>query len=537
MKNTCSLLTTLISPFVLLYNAGIAVLRTVDRTVGKLLWPEGTKRHTVVQALINIRKTISTGVYYLKMQGLSGFINLIKYRWQYGNVSIDPLLVGIPVEPIQPIASLDISQTADPFAFEIESERVATEASVGVSVIIPTVNGSHDLLNLLPTLKVQKGFRHIEVIIVDSGSTDDTIQIAKEYGATVITIPSKEFSHSGSRNLGAKQATQEFLLFMTQDALPPNDLWLNELYLFQQANTLAAVSCMEVPKVDADLFSRVENWYHYNFLLDLDGSDRILSKPTSSDVVNIRKYAQISDVSCLIPRELFLRYRFRGEYAEDLDLGLRLINNGHRLGLLSSVKIIHSHTRHPIYYLKRGYIDKLVITQILNEPLEESAVGFQNLMSDTFYTLKTLQRISSELFQVMKYPIRFDEFRRIIKEKFVSVSYFCNPENFSIKQCQFIDEDAVSILTSLYRTYNGMTDQTYQSVLLPHIGAFHDITFRYMESIYEAIDKTIADDFQLLTYKYFLNLVGRCLAVCYIKNESEYHDHLQFIDKILRDSI
>jgi hypothetical protein len=62
-------------------------------------------------------------------------------------------------------------------------------------------------------------------------------------------------------------------------------------------------------------------------------------------------------VSCIISRELFERYRYRGDYAEDLDLGIRLIKDGYRIAMLASVKVIHSHNRPPFYYLKRSFVD------------------------------------------------------------------------------------------------------------------------------------------------------------------------------------
>ena len=521
---------------VITWNALVGIVNVAERFVGQFLWPQGSKRHTVVYAAINFRKTISTGAYYLRAHGVSGFLALVSDRWRHGNVGADPLSRMVSIEPIQQLGALYLPQTEDFSAFEIESDRAVEKSPSGISVVIPVLNGSRDLLKLLPTLHAQKGFLQIEVIIVDSGSTDDTVRIATELGAKVIEIPPKEFSHSHSRNVGAQNATQDFLLFMTVDALPPSDIWLYELYTFQQSNQLAAVSCMEIPKCDADLFSRVENWYHYRALLELDGSDRILSMPRSADPASLRKSAQISNVSCLIPRELFLRYGFRHEYAEDLDLGVRLIRDGQRLGLLRSTKVIHSHTRPAFYCLKRGYIDKLVLSQILNEPYEEPTVEFRSFMLDVFFTLNVLQRVSAELDRTIEYTVRFDEFRRAIKEKYVVPSPASHPKRLSIHRGQFLDGDAISFLTQLYDSYYHPSAQQYQRILIPGIEAFHDIAFQYMGITFDILDKTICDDFQSLTYNYFTNLIGRWLAVYYLKREAENEGALFAIDAALRGS-
>src|SRR5205823_8776375 len=105
----------------------------------------------------------------------------------------------------------------------------STTANKAVSVIIPTKNAGVDFSPLLSMLKNQEGFKHIEIIIVDSGSTDQTLKIAREFAATIIEIAPAEFSHSYARNLGAERATGDYVLFMVQDALPPSVTWLQEL--------------------------------------------------------------------------------------------------------------------------------------------------------------------------------------------------------------------------------------------------------------------------------------------------------------------
>ena len=62
--------------------------------------------------------------------------------------------------------------------------------------------------------------RHLQIIVVDSGSTDDSVAIAREHGATVIDIAPGTFTHGGSRNLGALRAQGEVLVFISQDAYP-----------------------------------------------------------------------------------------------------------------------------------------------------------------------------------------------------------------------------------------------------------------------------------------------------------------------------
>lgn len=230
-----------------------------------------------------------------------------------------------------------------------------------VSVVIPAYNGAHELPGLLDALKGQKGLGRLELVVVDSGSTDGTAVLAEKAGAKVIHITQAEFSHSYARRLGAENASGEYLLFMTQDALPDGGDWLLRLMQPALLSGAAAVSCYERPRADADLFSRISAWTWR--LLMCGGEDRLTALPEDTGYESLRRCAQLSDNACLVKRETYLALGgHRGTYAEDLELGLRLLRAGYRLGLLNSVSVIHSHSRPPVYYFKRAMVDAVNIS-------------------------------------------------------------------------------------------------------------------------------------------------------------------------------
>ena len=225
-----------------------------------------------------------------------------------------------------------------------------------VSVVIPAYNGAHELPGLLEALKRQQGAGELELVVVDSGSTDGTPELAEQAGARVIHIPQAEFSHSCSRRLGAENAGGEYLLFMTQDALPDGEDWLLRLMQPALVSGAAAVSCCERPRADADLFGRISAWTWR--LLMCGGEDRLTALPEDTGYESLRRCAQLSDNACLVRRERYVAMGgHRGDYAEDLELGIRLLRAGYRLGLLDSVSVIHSHSRPPVYYFKRAIVD------------------------------------------------------------------------------------------------------------------------------------------------------------------------------------
>ena len=81
------------------------------------------------------------------------------------------------------------------------------------TVFIPTYNGSEYLVQLLDAVLSQKNVS-FEVLIIDSGSKDDTLSIIKKYSAVKLhQIPNSEFGHGKTRNLAAKMSRGELIIY------------------------------------------------------------------------------------------------------------------------------------------------------------------------------------------------------------------------------------------------------------------------------------------------------------------------------------
>ncbi|WP_284615588.1 glycosyltransferase family 2 protein [Aquabacterium humicola] len=237
-----------------------------------------------------------------------------------------------------------------------------------VSVVIPVLNGGIELELLIRRLLDQRGVRSIEVVVVDSGSTDGSVQRAREAGARVIELAPQDFSHSHARNLGADHAGGDHLLFMVQDAYPIGELWVHGLlrYLLDHREQgVVAASCAEYCRSDSDAMYDCMIDTHYRYLGCRD-RDRV-GAHVGDDHTSLRTMGQLSDVACILPRELFQRFRYRGKYAEDMDLGIRLIQAGHRIAMLASVKVIHSHRRPAWYFLKRAFVDVVFLVDLFDD--------------------------------------------------------------------------------------------------------------------------------------------------------------------------
>ena len=81
--------------------------------------------------------------------------------------------------------------------------------------------------------------------------------------------------------------------------------------------------------------------------------------------MELRAKASLNDVSTAIRADVFSRFLYRFSYAEDLDMGLRLLKAGLPVALLRSARIIHGHNRPAGYYLRRAYVEGESFSQIM----------------------------------------------------------------------------------------------------------------------------------------------------------------------------
>lgn len=90
---------------------------------------------------------------------------------------------------------------------------------MNLSVIIPTLNEASNIVNTISTLQRHGGSHILEILVVDGGSTDDTVQLAESCGARVLF--SKEKSRAAQMNMGAEHSQGEILYFVHADTIAP----------------------------------------------------------------------------------------------------------------------------------------------------------------------------------------------------------------------------------------------------------------------------------------------------------------------------
>jgi glycosyltransferase involved in cell wall biosynthesis len=96
------------------------------------------------------------------------------------------------------------------------------------SIVIRAYNEEKHIGRLLEGIK-QQTVRDVDVILVDSGSTDSTVAIAESYGVRIVRIPSAEFTFGRSLNYGIKAARREFIVMASAHVYPVYPDWLETL--------------------------------------------------------------------------------------------------------------------------------------------------------------------------------------------------------------------------------------------------------------------------------------------------------------------
>jgi len=99
-----------------------------------------------------------------------------------------------------------------------------------LSIVILTKNGGDLFRDVLAGLFACDGISDAELLIIDSGSNDNTLEYARQYPQIRLhKIPSSEFGHGKTRNLGARMTTRPIIVYLVQDATPAAPEFLDRL--------------------------------------------------------------------------------------------------------------------------------------------------------------------------------------------------------------------------------------------------------------------------------------------------------------------
>ena len=228
-----------------------------------------------------------------------------------------------------------------------------------VSIVIPTRNAGPTLDAVLSAIAAQDGDFNPEIIAIDSGSTDDTLQRLRQARAMVLTVPGDTFNHGATRNQALAQAAGEFAVLLVQDAVPVSRRWLGSLISPLLRDPLTAGSFAR--QVPAQHASRLTAHYHAQWVAAQPRPRTV--GPLSADVFNRMTPADrhsacaFDNVCSCVRLSVWREHPFKpATIAEDLEWACEVLLAGHKLAYVPEAVVQHSHERPVKYELERAYL-------------------------------------------------------------------------------------------------------------------------------------------------------------------------------------
>lgn len=221
------------------------------------------------------------------------------------------------------------------------------QESLTVSIVIPAKNEEDNISACLNEVLNQETEFLTDILVIDSGSTDRTIErIKKHPGVRLHKIPAETFGHGSTRNLGAELTKGKYIVFLNADAVPSGKHWLNPLIHSLENNPAAAGAySRHLPKKDCHLYMVRD------LLQSMPDQAKTIDRAEAMD------FMLFSTVSCAIPRRIWETHRFNSGIliAEDQDWARGVLDAGYHIAYEPASMVFHSHNYTPaeMFEIKR----------------------------------------------------------------------------------------------------------------------------------------------------------------------------------------
>lgn len=290
------------------------------------------------------------------------------------------------------------------------------------SVVILTFNGERYLREVLDSVFRQIASFQYEVILIDSGSTDGTLDIVRSYPVKLHEIPNSEFNHGVTRNLGARLARGQFVAYLTQDATPASESWLQYLVdAFKIGPKVAAVYGLHAPRPDCDPITKRDM---EEFFLMMGPKNQATTRYIEDGEASWEERQRhegiigfYSDVNSCLRRSVWEEIPYRAlDYAEDQAFGRDILRAGYWKVYEPRAAVIHSHSYPLLEYFRRQFDEYRGLRQSIRFAqrggLMKVLLGtFKGGWADSRYILRQEYSVFSKL-KWTNYAFAMNFFRR-----------------------------------------------------------------------------------------------------------------------------
>lgn len=211
-----------------------------------------------------------------------------------------------------------------------------------VDVIIPVYRPDEKLERLIEKLKEQTVQpAHIFFMQTLTGTEEDErIQklLQTLENAVITTVDKKDFDHGGTRNQGAALSKAEFMLFMTQDAVPVDEFLIERMLDAMAEETVATAYARQLPTEQVGIIERYTRQFNY--------SDRSMKK-SKADLpeLGIKTYF-CSNVCAMYRKSVYDEmggFVLHTIFNEDMIMAAHVIHAGYEIAYVAEAKVVHAH--------------------------------------------------------------------------------------------------------------------------------------------------------------------------------------------------
>jgi rhamnosyltransferase len=234
-------------------------------------------------------------------------------------------------------------------------------SDIDISVVIPVKNGEGYLDSALRAVFSQKTDFRFEVVIVDSGSRDATLDIIKNYPACrLYQIKEKDFNHGLTRNFGISQAMGRYVILMTQDAVPCDRRWMGKLVdNIDRDGRVAGVYSSQIPHKNASILAKIRTNNFFtsrrekiiSYVDDMERYDKLSAGER-------HRFCNFDNVSSCIRRAVWENFKFsNAEFGEDIEWAKRVLEAGYKIVYEPDSAVYHSHEYSAIDWYRRNRVN------------------------------------------------------------------------------------------------------------------------------------------------------------------------------------
>ena len=234
-------------------------------------------------------------------------------------------------------------------------------AMASVTVIVPVKNNSKTIGDCLKGLLAQKYSGYKEIIVIDSGSTDGSLDIIRKYPVTIHQIRPEEFNHGDTRNLGVNIAGGDFVAFTVADATPKDELWISRMLRHFQDPAVMAVTGLQMPPPGKE-FNPLESFKPINALIATKTMFTSRDEFINLSPADKTSCCRVDDVTAMYRRSALKTLPFpRVVFGEDMLWAKEALARGWAIVFDPEAQVYHYHEQTFSFSFRRSYIEQFYI--------------------------------------------------------------------------------------------------------------------------------------------------------------------------------